>query len=139
MASEPTRGRIGGGDRRTGDSQAAGDAPAPGERGRVIPFVPRPGAPGPRGLRPALRPRQDPVADLARYETGEDADDYRHRMITNVAAFLLLGLLTAGGLWIASTMADMRKNQDCVLSGRPGCTPVALPVQPPGPDRAAGP
>jgi hypothetical protein len=28
------------------------------------------------------------------------------------------------GLWIANTMASMRKNQDCVLSGRSGCTPV---------------
>ena len=34
---------------------------------------------------------------------------------------------TVGGgvaIWLADTMADMRRNQDCVLSGRRGCTPV---------------
>jgi hypothetical protein len=31
------------------------------------------------------------------------------------------------GIWIADVMAQMRKNQDCVLMGRPGCTPVNAP------------
>ncbi|WP_425376225.1 hypothetical protein, partial [Rhodoplanes roseus] len=124
---------------RPGEPGAAGsDRPGPDdggtERGRVIPFAPRRPAAGPH------RPSQSPppasdrrVADLARYETGEEPDDYRHRMITNVAALLVLAALTAGGLWIASTMADMRKNQDCVLSGRRGCTPVPVPAESPRP------
>jgi hypothetical protein len=32
--------------------------------------------------------------------------------------------LMGAGLWLADTMARMRKNQDCVLSGRSGCTHV---------------
>jgi hypothetical protein len=68
--------------------------------------------------------REKPVEGLDRYEHDEDADDYRHRMLVNVAAFLLVGGLIGAGLWIANTMAEMRKNQDCALQGRRNCTPI---------------
>jgi hypothetical protein len=76
----------------------------------------------------ATRPSDEPtpVEDLAKYERGESADDYRHRMIVNVAALAFVVALMGAGLWIADTMAQMRKNQDCVLSGRRGCTPVEV-------------
>ena len=45
-------------------------------------------------------------------------------MIVNALAFIFVAVLIGAGLWLADTMASMRKNQDCVLSGRPGCTPV---------------
>jgi hypothetical protein len=64
------------------------------------------------------------VADLAKYERTETPDDYRHRMIVNVFAFVFVAALIGAGIWLADTMAAMRKNQDCVLSGRRGCTPV---------------
>jgi hypothetical protein len=65
-----------------------------------------------------------PVNDLAKYERGADVDDYRHRMIVNGVAFVFVIFLIGAGLWLADTMARMRKNQDCVLSGRRGCTQV---------------
>lgn len=68
----------------------------------------------------------DPVEDLAKYERSEGADDYRHRMIVNVLAFLFVIGLIGAGIWLADTMARMRKDQDCVLSGRRGCTPVEV-------------
>ncbi len=74
---------------------------------------------------PATRIRP-PLDDLAQYERTEAPDDYRHRMIVNVAAFVFVIALIAAGLWLAETMAAMRKNQDCVLSGRRGCTPVEV-------------
>ena len=67
-----------------------------------------------------------PVADLAKFEVSAETDDYRHRMIVNLAAFLFLAALVGGGLWLVDTMAQMRKDQDCVLSGRRGCTPVEV-------------
>jgi len=67
-----------------------------------------------------------PVADLARFERGDDADDYRHRMLVNIAAFVFVLGLIGAGLWLADTMAQMRKDEDCVLSGRRGCTPVEV-------------
>lgn len=66
------------------------------------------------------------VEGLTKYEQGESPDDYRHRMTVNVIAFVFVIGLIAAGLWLADTMAAMRKNQDCVLSGRRGCTPVEI-------------
>ncbi|HEY6023554.1 MAG TPA: hypothetical protein VIV34_05175 [Pseudolabrys sp.] len=77
-----------------------------------------------KGSVSARRPVVSPVEDLAKYERDDGPDDYRHRMIVNVVAFLAVIGLIGAGLWIADTMATMRKNQDCVLSGRRGCTPV---------------
>lgn len=68
----------------------------------------------------------DSPDDLSQYERSEEPDDYRHRMWTNAAALIVVALLVGAGLWIADTMATMRKNQDCVLSGRRGCTPVEV-------------
>jgi len=31
------------------------------------------------------------------------------------------------GVWMADKIAEMRKNQDCVLSGRRNCTPIDVP------------
>jgi hypothetical protein len=71
-------------------------------------------------------PATAPVEDLAKYERTEGTDDYRHRMIVNVTAFIFVIGLIGAGIWLADTMAAMRKNQDCVLSGRRGCTPVEV-------------
>ena len=71
--------------------------------------------------------RQSPVADMAQYERAPD-DDYRHRMVTNAIALLFTAVLVMAGIWIADRMAAMRKNQDCVLTGRRGCTPVEAPI-----------
>ena len=64
---------------------------------------------------------------MERFENSGEEDDYRHRMIVNIAAFCIAVLLVLAGVWLATTMAEMRKNQDCVLSGRRGCTPVDAP------------
>jgi hypothetical protein len=71
-------------------------------------------------------PPSAPVEDLAKYERDESSDDYRHRMIVNVTVFIFVVGLIGAGIWLADTMAAMRKNQDCVLSGRRGCTPVEV-------------
>ena len=68
-----------------------------------------------------------PAGELTRYQQSGETDDYRHRMMTNSLAFVFLVLLIIGGIWIADTMAALRKNQDCVLSGRRDCTPVEAP------------
>lgn len=66
-----------------------------------------------------------PVEDLAKYQQSREApEDYRHRMVVNAIALLFVAALIGVALWLADTMADMRRGQDCVLSGRRGCTPV---------------
>ncbi len=52
-------------------------------------------------------------------------------MTVNAIAFAFVVLLGLAGYWLADTMATMRKNQDCVLTGRRGCTPIEVPA----PDR----
>jgi len=92
---------------------------APDDGPRVVSFRPR-------GVAARHQSAPSPVEDLAKYERSDGSDDYRHRMLINVLAAVFVVALIGTGLWIADTMADMRKNQDCVLSGRSGCTPVAV-------------
>ena len=51
-------------------------------------------------------------------------------MLVNAAAFLFVLGLIGAGLWLADTMAELRQNQDCVLSGRRDCMPVEVDKQP---------
>jgi hypothetical protein len=76
--------------------------------------------------RPRAPDAVPPVADLAQFQASPQADDYRHRMIVNAAAFLFLAALVGCGLWLVDTMAKKQRDQNCVLSGRRGCTPVAV-------------
>ena len=94
------------------------------QEGRVLRFRPR----GSTLVRPL--PQRSPVKDLGKYEGNDAPDDYRHRMIMNVAGLAVTIALVLAGIWIATTMAQMRKNEDCVLTGRRGCTPIEVPVQP---------
>ena len=97
-----------------------GELPTSESGPRAINFRRRQG-----GLPTHVEPRPD-VEDLAKYERAEAPDDYRHRMIVNILAFVFVAALIGAGIWLADTMAAMRKNQDCVLSGRRGCTPVEI-------------
>ena len=97
-------------------------SPTPSKKeGQVLPFRPR----------GALRQAEDarpPVPDLKKFERPpEEPDDFRHRMLMNGLGLLVTILLIAGGLWIAEVMAHMRKDQDCVLTGRASCTPIEVP------------
>ena len=94
---------------------------------RVLPFRPR----GSQFARSSQPPPPPPVADLERFERGADEpDDFRHRMIMNGLGLAVTVVLIVVGIWIAEVMAHMRKNQDCVLTGRSGCTPVEVPLKP---------
>lgn len=64
--------------------------------------------------------------DLAAYEQSREPDDYRHRMIMNVAAGIFTIALTGFGIWLAMSIADLRKTTDCLLVGRRDC--AVMPV-----------
>src|SRR5471030_1340853 len=111
------------------------------EEHRVLQFRPRTSAhpTGKRGFgEPVLGGHAQPQAqpkdrwpeanDLARYERRRDEpDDFRHRMLANVAAFAFTVALTAIGIWLAMSIADLRKTQDCVLMGRRDCARISTP------------
>lgn len=92
---------------------------------RILLFRPRthPGIHKHAGPRQQASPR-----DLTKYESGADADDYRHRMMLNLVAFAVIVVLTAAGIWLAEAMSALRKNQDCALAGRRACAPAELSV-----------
>lgn len=66
--------------------------------------------------------------DLSRYERDREVpDDFRHRMLANLAAFAFTVALTAIGIWLAMSIADLRRTQDCVLMGRRDCVRISPP------------
>ncbi|MBI4275867.1 MAG: hypothetical protein HY659_14320 [Rhizobiales bacterium] len=71
---------------------------------------------------------QSPVDDIEKFARTDEGDDYRHRMAMNAAALAVTIVLMLVGVWLATSIAQMRKNQDCVLSGKRGCTPVTAPL-----------
>ena len=95
----------------------------------VLKFRPRTSA-HPPGHRdgPGDQPVSGPAAnDLSRYERPRDEpDDFRHRMLANIAALAFTVALTAIGIWLAMSIADLRKTQDCVLMGRRDCARISV-------------
>jgi hypothetical protein len=82
-----------------------------------------------RRYQPADTTKMSASSDgLDHYARSGEPDDFRHRMTVNAIAFLFVAALVVAGLWLADTLATMRKNQDCVLSGKRGCTPVEAPA-----------
>lgn len=66
------------------------------------------------------------VDDLAQYEQDNDVVDYRQRMLMNVIAVVIVTALVGVGVWIADTIADMQKVQDCAMQGRQNCAPIEV-------------
>jgi len=78
---------------------------------------------------PAIeRLKEDDDNDFARYEQEPDERiDYQQRMFMNVIALAVVTLLLGAGVWIANTITEMEKDQDCLMQGRSNCAPVELP------------
>ncbi|TKW79337.1 MAG: hypothetical protein DI543_05745 [Bradyrhizobium icense] len=90
---------------------------------RVVKFRPRTSAQPPGRSQQEIRHEAN---DLSRYERNKyEADDFRHRMLANLAAFAFTVALTVIGIWLAVSIAELRKNQDCVLMGRRDCAQIS--------------
>lgn len=97
---------------------------------RVLPFRPRAAAGAPPDRVVGSRIGEHDAArepnDLAKYEqTPDEPDDFRHRMLANTAAFAFTVALIAIGIWLAMSIAELRKTQDCVLMGRRDCAHIS--------------
>jgi hypothetical protein len=122
-----------------GGSQAAKSRPDPrdvGGFGQVLPFR-RPGQPlSAPSVRPAdgdfARSDFDLADDFAEYEQDQDEEivDYRQRALMNVIALVVVAFLVSAGVWLADTIADMERDQDCMMQGRANCAPIELPTPP---------
>jgi hypothetical protein len=87
----------------------------PGGEHRVLRFPKKPPHP----------PEPAKLADYA--HSPEPPEEYRRRMLVNGAVFIIVVAMIGIALWLADSIATMRRNQDCVLSGRVGCTQVEAP------------
>jgi hypothetical protein len=100
------------------------------EEHRVLQFRPRNAAHAPRprdlGIHAPEQDGRPEPNDLSRYERERDEpDDFRHRMLANIAALAFTVALTAVGIWLAMSIADLRKSQDCALMGRRDCARIS--------------
>jgi hypothetical protein len=104
-------------------------SPPPEDEHRVLQFRPRAGSPFAQpGNHSPLVHRLGVASDLSRYERApEEADDYRQRMLANVAACAFTVALLAIGIWLTVSIAHLRRTQDCVLMGRHDCVQIAVP------------
>lgn len=76
------------------------------------------------GVVQPLHAQPEPL-DLSRYEqVRQEPDDFRHRMLANIAALAFTIALTAIGIWLAVSIADLRRTQDCVLMARRDCVKI---------------
>jgi len=125
-----------------------------GDDDRVIPFRPRPTGEAPQdGAHPVAvtrdpdapaqgltllkftpRPRPAPARAGATLTAADPmgpeelaAADERRRTLANVSALIFTLALTALSVWLATTLTEMRRTQDCVLVGRRDCTRIPLP------------
>jgi hypothetical protein len=93
--------------------------PSTGEPGRILKFTPR---------RRADMALPDPPATAPGDLSGSEADDYRHRMKTNIASLAVVLLLIACGVWLANGMAEFRAAQECLAMGARGtCATIRVP------------
>ena len=95
------------------------DRPKPSETGRVILFRPRQaGSRQPGPLQPPKR------AIGFREPRSAREDDDRHRRLIHVLGLAFCLILAVAGVWLANEFTEMKRVQDCVLSGRSGCIPL---------------
>jgi hypothetical protein len=99
-----------------------------GPFGQILKFEPR--GPDTRSfVAGPFQPLEDDLDDFARFEQEHDEPiDYRHRMIMNLIALAILIALVALGVWIAHTISDLQREQDCLMQGRSNCVPIEIPI-----------
>jgi hypothetical protein len=54
-------------------------------------------------------------------------EDEGNRNVENAVLLGFLAVLVGAGVWLLSTMADVRKLQDCAAQGRRNCVEIEVP------------
>ena len=57
----------------------------------------------------------------------EPPEDQGNRNVENAVMLGCFAVLVALGIWLLSTMADVRKMQDCAAQGRRNCVSIDVP------------
>jgi hypothetical protein len=84
----------------------------------------------PAGTAAPDEPEGELLDDLAQYERDPEEEEeninYPRRMLMNAIAAAVVTILIGVGVWLADTIAEMERNQDCVLQGRQNCAPIEI-------------
>ncbi len=60
-------------------------------------------------------------------EEGKPPEEEGNRAVENMVLAGFFVVLVAAGIWLLSTMADVRKAQDCAAQGRRNCAAIDAP------------
>ena len=60
-------------------------------------------------------------------EKPDPPDDQGNRSVENAVMLGFFAVLVIAGIWLLSTMADLRKIQDCAAQGRRNCATIEAP------------
>ncbi|MBN9586553.1 MAG: hypothetical protein BGN84_05010 [Afipia sp. 62-7] len=58
----------------------------------------------------------------------EPPEDDGNRAVENAVMLGFFLVLVAAGIWLLSSMADLRKTQDCAAQGRRNCGTIETPL-----------
>jgi hypothetical protein len=107
------------------DEHASQEEKGAADQDRVVPLRPRVLRPRPKAssAERSGRPRRE--AEIEDFE--EPEDNGSHRTLANLVGLVLVVGLIATGIWLAHAIADMRRGEDCVFSGRRNCMPIEIP------------
>ena len=56
-------------------------------------------------------------------------EDDSNRAIENAVMLAFFAVLVAAGIWLLSSMGDVRKAQDCAAQGRRNCGTIDVPAR----------
>ena len=56
-------------------------------------------------------------------------EDQGNRAVENAVMLGFFAVLVVSGIWLLSTMADIRKVQDCAAQGRRNCATIDVPAR----------
>ena len=59
----------------------------------------------------------------------EPPENEGNRALENAVMFGFFIVLAAAGIWLLSSMADIRKTQDCAAQGRRNCGTIENPIR----------
>ena len=63
-------------------------------------------------------------------EEPEPPEDQGNRNVQNAVMLGFFAVLAAAGIWLLSSMAELRKVQDCAAQGRRNCATIEVPDRP---------
>jgi hypothetical protein len=57
----------------------------------------------------------------------EEPESERDRWVVNLSLLAILAVLIGAGIWMANSIYEMRRVQDCAMQGRRNCGPIDAP------------